>query len=122
MTISAVGENVCHYEFTPLPVNGTRILFFVPEGRFADKAGNPNAASNTLMPLALNKGAEIVVSAPEYTSDVQTEFQVTIGYTWLCTNYEHIFPSTFEYDRDVARIECDNLFHRTDIGHWALDK
>lgn len=21
---------------------------------------------------------------------------------------------------DVARIECDNLFHRTDIGHWAL--
>jgi len=23
--------------------------------------------------------------------------------------------------RDVARIECDNLFHRTDIGHWALD-
>lgn len=24
--------------------------------------------------------------------------------------------------RDVASIECDNLFHRTDIGHWALDK
>ncbi len=24
--------------------------------------------------------------------------------------------------RDVARIECDNLFHRTDIGHWARDK
>ena len=24
--------------------------------------------------------------------------------------------------RDVARIECDNLFHRTDIGHWALDE
>lgn len=24
--------------------------------------------------------------------------------------------------RDVERIECDNLFHRTDIGHWALDK
>ena len=24
--------------------------------------------------------------------------------------------------RDVARIECDNLFHRTDIGHWAFDK
>ena len=24
--------------------------------------------------------------------------------------------------RDVARIECDNLFHRSDIGHWALDK
>lgn len=23
---------------------------------------------------------------------------------------------------DVARIECDNLFHRTDIGHWALCK
>lgn len=23
--------------------------------------------------------------------------------------------------RDVARIGCDNLFHRTDIGHWALD-
>ncbi len=23
---------------------------------------------------------------------------------------------------DVARIECDNLFHRTDIGHWALNK
>ncbi len=22
--------------------------------------------------------------------------------------------------RDVGRIECDNLFHRTDIGHWAL--
>ncbi len=22
---------------------------------------------------------------------------------------------------DVERIECDNLFHRTDIGHWALD-
>lgn len=24
--------------------------------------------------------------------------------------------------RDVERIECDNLFHRTDIGHWALEK
>lgn len=24
--------------------------------------------------------------------------------------------------RDVERIECDNLFHRADIGHWALDK
>jgi len=24
--------------------------------------------------------------------------------------------------RDVERIECDNLFHRTDIGHWALGK
>ena len=24
--------------------------------------------------------------------------------------------------RDVARIECDNLFHRTDIGHWAFEK
>ncbi len=23
---------------------------------------------------------------------------------------------------DVARIDCDNLFHRTDIGHWALDE
>lgn len=23
---------------------------------------------------------------------------------------------------DVARIECDNLFHRSDIGHWALEK
>ena len=23
---------------------------------------------------------------------------------------------------DVARIECDNLFHRNDIGHWALDE
>lgn len=22
---------------------------------------------------------------------------------------------------DVGRIDCDNLFHRTDIGHWALD-
>ena len=22
---------------------------------------------------------------------------------------------------DVARIDCDNLFHRTDIGHWALN-
>lgn len=22
--------------------------------------------------------------------------------------------------RDVERIECDNLFHRSDIGHWAL--
>ena len=24
--------------------------------------------------------------------------------------------------RDVARIGCDNLFYRTDIGHWALDE
>lgn len=24
--------------------------------------------------------------------------------------------------RDVARIGCDNLFHRTDIGHWAFGK
>ena len=24
--------------------------------------------------------------------------------------------------RDVARIGCDNLFHRTDIGHWVFDK
>lgn len=24
--------------------------------------------------------------------------------------------------RDVACIECGNLFHRTDIGHWAFDK
>ena len=23
---------------------------------------------------------------------------------------------------DVAHIDCDNLFHRTDIGHWALDE
>lgn len=23
---------------------------------------------------------------------------------------------------NVARIGCDNLFHRSDIGHWALDK
>ena len=23
---------------------------------------------------------------------------------------------------DVERIGCDNLFHRTDIGHWAFDK
>lgn len=23
---------------------------------------------------------------------------------------------------DVERIDCDNLFHRTDIGHWALDE
>lgn len=23
--------------------------------------------------------------------------------------------------QDVARIECDNLFHRTDIGHYAFD-
>ncbi len=22
--------------------------------------------------------------------------------------------------REVAKIECDNLFHRTDIGHWAI--
>lgn len=22
----------------------------------------------------------------------------------------------------VARVNCDNLFHRSDIGHWALDK
>ena len=24
--------------------------------------------------------------------------------------------------RDVARIGCDNLFHRTDIGHWVFEK
>ena len=24
--------------------------------------------------------------------------------------------------RDVERIGCDNLFHRTDIGHWAFEK
>lgn len=24
--------------------------------------------------------------------------------------------------REVAKIRCGNLFHRTDIGHWALDK
>lgn len=24
--------------------------------------------------------------------------------------------------RDVERIGCDNLFHRTDIGHWVFDK
>lgn len=23
---------------------------------------------------------------------------------------------------DVAKIECENLFHRTDIGHWAFEK
>ncbi len=23
--------------------------------------------------------------------------------------------------RDIAHIDCDNLFHRSDIGHWALD-
>ncbi len=23
---------------------------------------------------------------------------------------------------DVARIDCDNLFHRSDIGHWALEE
>ena len=24
--------------------------------------------------------------------------------------------------RKVEKIHCDNLFHRTDIGHWALEK
>ena len=24
--------------------------------------------------------------------------------------------------KDVAQIECDNLFYRTDIGHWAFEK
>lgn len=24
--------------------------------------------------------------------------------------------------REVEKIHCDNLFHRTDIGHWALEK
>ena len=23
---------------------------------------------------------------------------------------------------DVERVECDNLFHRTDIGHYVFDK
>ena len=105
VSIEAVGENTCRYTFEPLPVNGTYVIFFVPEGRFFDEAGNPNAPSNTLTPLALNKGAQISVVVPEYTDQVQTEFQVNIDYVWLCENYEHIFPSTFEYDRDIARIE-----------------
>ena len=24
--------------------------------------------------------------------------------------------------KDVAQIGCDNLFYRTDIGHWAFEK
>jgi len=24
--------------------------------------------------------------------------------------------------KDVERIACDNLFHRTDIGHYVFDK
>lgn len=96
---------VCHYTFTPKPLNGTYVVFSVPGGRFNDIASNGNVASNTLTPLVLNEGAVITVNAPEYTSMVQTEFTVSIAYTWLCPNYEQIFPSTFEYDRDIARIE-----------------
>ena len=105
VSITAVGENTCRYTFNPLPVNGTYVIFFVPQGRFLDEAGNPNDASNTLTPLVLNKGAQIEVIMPEYTDKEQTEFQVNIDYVWLCNNYEHIFPWTFQYDRDIARIE-----------------
>ena len=103
--VTQTDNRTCHYQFTPKPVNGTYIIFFVPEGRFLDRAQNPNVASNTLTPMILNEGARITVDAPLYTSQVQTMFTVSIDYVWLCPNYEYIFPSTFEYDRDVARIE-----------------
>ena len=105
VSVEQVGDSVCHYSFSPEPVNGTYILFFVPEGRFTDRALNRNRPSNTLSPLVLNRGAEITVVAPEFTNQIQTTFTVLINYTWLCPNYEYVFPSTFEYDREIARIE-----------------
>ena len=105
VTVSQLNDHTCHYEFDPKPVNGTYIIFFVPEGRFTDFAGNPNFVSNTLTPLALNEGARITVDAPRYTSQVQNTFTLSIDYVWLCPSYEYVFPSVFEYDRDVARIE-----------------
>ena len=105
VSVEQVGDSVCHYSFSPEPVNGTYILFFVPEGRFTDRALNRNRPSNTLSPLVLNRGAEITVIAPEFTNQIQTSFTVLINYTWLCPNYEYVFPSTFEYDREIARIE-----------------
>ena len=103
--VTELPGSICHYAFTPKPVNGTYIVLYVPENRFVDKALNGNMASNTLLPLVLNEGAIITVTAPTYTNHIQTEFTIAIGYTWLCPNYEQIFPSTFEYDRDIARIE-----------------
>ena len=97
--------NNCHFQFTPKPLNGTYIVFSVPAGRFNDKALNGNAASNILTPMVFNAGATITVTAPEYTNTVQTEFSLAIEYSWLCPNYDLIFPSTFEYDRNIARIE-----------------
>ena len=105
VSVEQIGESVCRYTFSPEPVNGTYILFLVPAGRFTDKALNPNTASNTLAPLVLNKGAQLSISAPQYTDKIQTEFTLSINYTWLCPNYEYLFPSTFEYDRNIARIE-----------------
>ena len=105
VTVSQLDDHTCRYTFDPKPVNGTYIIFFVPEGRFTDLAGNPNFVSNTLTPLALNEGARITVDAPRYTSQVQNTFTLSIDYVWLCPSYEYVFPSVFEYDRDVARIE-----------------
>ena len=105
LTVSQLDDHTCHYEFSPKPVNGTYIIFFVPEDRFVDRANNPNYVSNTLTPLVLNEGARITVDAPLYTSLVQNTFTLSIDYVWLCPNYEYVFPSVFEYDREVARIE-----------------
>ena len=105
VSLSQVNDHTCRYEFDPKPVNGSYIIFFVPEGRFTDRAGNPNFVSNTLTPLALNEGARITVDAPRFTSQVQNTFTLSIDYVWLCPSYEYVFPSIFEYDHDVARIE-----------------
>ena len=103
--VTQVGESICRYSFSPEPVNGTYILFFVSAGRFVDKALNPNVASDSFWVPVLNKGAQISIVAPTFTNMVKTEFTLSLNYTWLCPNYEYLFPSTFQYDRSLARIE-----------------
>ena len=103
--VTQVDKSTCHYSFTPEPVNGTYILLSVPAGRFVDKALNPNVAFKPFGIPVLNKGAQISVVAPTFTNMMKTEFTLSLNYTWLCPNYEHLFPSTFQYDRTLAHIE-----------------
>ena len=52
----------------------------------------------------LSNNPEGLISALSGITEL-SNFEKNIVYTWLCPNYEQIFPSTFEYDRDIARIE-----------------
>lgn len=104
--VTPVGEDICHYTFNPIPVNGTYVLVYMAPNRFQDRARNNNLGSPVLSILAVNLGAQITVEPQEiYTYEVKTEFTLTVTDRYLCPNYKDAFTSTFEFDREIARID-----------------